>query len=122
MYPLKPIPIYSAWLNANMRSQVLQIFGIMLMESSPEGNKPHPRTPAITNIDRGPPLVPRRNIRQDLLAAAAAKNGRVQVVRLQDMCAADLAKSCFPQKLLRCLVSNSRGAFDLSMATVSCLV
>ena len=92
------------------------------MGSSPEGNKPHPRTPAITTVDRGPPPVSCRITSQDLLAAAATKIGRVQVVRLQDKCVADLAKSCFPQKLLRCLVSNLCGAFELSMAAVSCLV
>ncbi len=66
-----------------MQSWVLQSFGIMA--SSPEGNKPHPSTPAITIIDRGPAPVARRIINQDMLAAAAAKIGRVQVVRLQDV-------------------------------------
>lgn len=77
------VPNYSAWLNADMRSWVLQSFGVM--ESSPEGNKARPSMPAITIIDRGPAPVARRIINQDMLAAAAAKVGRVQVVRLQDI-------------------------------------
>lgn len=72
-------------LPADMRTWVLQAFGLVDKYQHRRMNLIHSKPPAVTIIDRGGPPTSRRIINQDTVATAAAKYGKEQIVRLQDL-------------------------------------